>query len=112
MPETPPRGLRWAATGSARAVATVLAIVSLLTALYVGFRQQEYVTCVAGQQMADAVRTQAIARATDNERRAQYLLLSNIRPENAAGLKAAVLDAYDVTDRVRAANPPVPPGEC
>lgn len=107
-----PAGLRWADTRAARGVTTIIALIALAGAILLGVRQQVYISCVAEQQRADQVRTSAIARATDNERRAQRLLIENIKPENSAGLKAAVLDAYTVTDKARAANPPPEPGGC
>lgn len=108
----PPRGLRWADTRAARGVTTAVSLVALLAAIALGVRQQYYISCVADQQRAGQVRTAAIARATDNERRAQRLLIENIKPENSAGLRTAVLDAYDITDKARAANPPPEPGGC
>jgi hypothetical protein len=107
-----PAGLRWADTGAARSATTVVALLALAGAIVLGVRQQVYISCVADQQRADQVRTSAIARATDNERRAQRLLIENIKPENSAGLRAAVLDAYGITDKARAANPPPEPGVC
>ena len=93
-------------------IADMLSVIALLAAIVLGVRQQVYISCVADQQRADQVRTAAIARATDSERRAQRLLIENIKPENVSGLKSAVLDAYDITDRARAANPPPEPGVC
>lgn len=110
--QTPPRGLRWADTPAARSIATIISVVAILAAIGLGVRQQAYISCVAEHQKADAVRTAAISRATDNERRAQRLLIANIKPGDSSGLRAAVLDSYDATDRVRAANPPGPADGC
>lgn len=112
IPDEPPRGLRWVDSMPVRLIVALVAFLALAGSVWATARQQAYVNCVAGQQTAAAVRTAAIARATDNERRAQRLLIENVKPENVAGLRAAVLDAYDATDRVRSANPPPEPGGC
>lgn len=112
MSETPPHWLRWTATATARGVTTIVAIIALVAAVLLGVRQQIYISCVGEQGRAAAVRTAAIAAATDRERVAQRLLIQNVDPNNARELRAAVLDAYDATDRVRADNPPPPAGGC
>jgi hypothetical protein len=112
MSDTPPRWLSWTNTGTMRGITTVISIIAILAAVVLGVRQQLYISCVGEQGRAAAVRTAAIAAATDRERVAQRLLIQNADPTDAAALRAAVLDAYDVTDRVRAENPPPPPGGC
>jgi hypothetical protein len=93
-------------------VATLLAIVSFVLATYVTFRQTEYINCIADRQAVSDKRTAEIAKATDAERRAQRRLIANTTPADTLRLKAEALAAYDVTDQVRAAHPPFPPGRC
>lgn len=111
--DTPaPRWLRWADTSAARAATTMLAIVAIISAILLGVRQQEYISCVANQQQADSVRTAAIAKATDVERIAQRKLIAATPSSNHEALRQAVLRAYDQTDAARAANPAPPPATC
>lgn len=114
IPDTPPRGLRWTASAAARGVSTLLAILALTAAVYLGIRQQLYVSCLADRQRADAIRTEAISDATDAERRADRELLAGVRPGGPSGreLLAAALAARIHTDQVRAANPPIEPSHC
>ena len=112
MSAVPPRGLRWLDAPLTRQLTTFAALVALLAASYFGVRQQQYGRCVAEHQRADAIRTQAIAGATDSERKAQRRLLTEVTPSNAAALRAAVLQAYDLTDQIRATYPPVPSDGC
>lgn len=114
LPARPPRGLRWTDAGLTRALTTLLAILGLLLAIYVGYRQQVYINCVADQQRADQQRTAAIARATDDERIADRRLLSGPVPggPSAEQLKQGSIAARATTDAVRAENPPPPPGAC
>lgn len=103
-----PRGFRWADQPVGRAIVTVLAIVSLVLSLYVGYRYVGLIDCLRERAVADGVRTKAISDATDIERRADLALLSSPgRPGNVsrAELLAAAIDARQHTDRVRAANP-------
>jgi hypothetical protein len=110
--ETPPKALRWLDTDAARALTTALSIVALIGAILLGVRQQHYISCVADQQRIAAVRTLAIAKATDAERAAQRRLLVEINASNGPELRAEVLAAYDETDRVRAANRPPAAKRC
>jgi uncharacterized protein HemX len=107
MSPTAPRGLRWTEGGTVRAVANLVAFVALLGAVGIGFRQQAYVNCVADVQHANAVRTAVIAKATDTERALQRKLIAAHTAAEYVPLRDAVLAAYDETDRVRAANPPI-----
>lgn len=110
--DKPPKALQWLDTDAARAVTTALAIVAILGAILLGIRQQQYISCVADQQRMAAVRTTAIAKATDAERAAQRRLLVEINKTNGPELRAAVLAAYDETDRIRAANLPPAAHRC
>jgi hypothetical protein len=103
----PPPGLGWADTYSARAGAVVLAVLSLILSVYVGYRYVRLVDCLTGTDIADQRRTVAIADATDRERRADLALVTGPVPggPNAAALRAADIEARQQTDRVRAANP-------
>ena len=112
MNATPPAGLRWTDAGLTRGLTTVIAIIAMIATVGLGIRQQKYISCVADHQRADAVRTKAISQATDNERKAQRRLLTDITPSTAAALRAAVLQAYDLTDQVRATYPPGPSDGC
>ena len=96
-----------------RGILTVVGGVgALLAAGWSSFAQQSYAQCVGAHQRADAARTSAIAKATDEERRAQRALLANTDPNRNRELRAAILTAYDHTDAVRAANPPPSKQEC
>lgn len=113
MSPYPPRGLRWTDTGVVRTTANIVAFVALLTAVFAGIRQQVYVNCVADQQRAQAMRTSAIATATDAERRAQRALITAVGDERQVeAMRAAALAAYDATDAVRKAHPAPPPKHC
>lgn len=112
MSDTPPQWLAWTASTTTRGLTTLLAIVALVLAIVLGVRQQAYISCVGESQRADAVRTSAIAAATDRERAAQRELLAATDPADTAALRRAVLDAYDSTDRVRRDNPPAPVPSC
>lgn len=78
-----------------------MALVSLLVALYVSYRQYDLVNCLAERDAADRTRTSAIAAATDAERIADLRLLRDGTPE----ARAAAISARDNTDKVRAAHP-------
>jgi hypothetical protein len=109
MSDTPPPFLRWADTAGARATANILAVVALVAAILVGVRQQVYISCVADQQRAAAVRTAVLAVATDRERALERQLYGD--PDNVS-LRRSLLDATAATDRVRAGNPPPPVVSC
>lgn len=110
LAERPPKALAWLDAPATKASTTLLALVAILAAIFLGFEQQQYVSCIADQQRADQRRTSAIAAATDRERAAQRQLIS--AAGNGDGLRDAVLRAYDSTDQVRAENPPPPAGSC
>lgn len=114
IPERAPRGMRWTENEFTRSLTTILAVVAMVVAIYVGYRQQAYITCVADQQRADAVRTSAIARATDGERVADRRLLDGPVPggRTVEQLRQDSIAARAATDAVRAENPPPPPGNC
>lgn len=114
IPENPPRGLRWTTTATAKGITTLAAMIAIAVAIFVGARQQIYITCIAHQQQADAVRTQRIAVATDIERAADQRLLAGPVPggPSAEQLREDSRIARAHTDAVREANPPVPPGRC
>lgn len=108
--EPAPRGFRWADSPVGRSIVTVLAVVSLALSLYVGYRYVELIDCLQSHAAADAVRTRAIAEATDLERMADRDLLEGPDGPSAKGrtgaqLRRDALDARAHTDRVRAANP-------
>lgn len=114
-PQTPPpRGLRWADTPFARAATTGVAFIAIAASTLIGIRQQTYITCVANQQRASAERAVALATATDAERLADTAVVAGPRPggPTADELRAASVAARNVTDRVRAANPPAPARTC
>lgn len=100
----PPRGLRWTDAPAGRAIVTVLALVTLVLTLYLGFRYQRLVDCLRDNAAADARRTAALAVATDAERIADRQLL--IGGADPIELRKASLEARRVTDEVRASNPP------
>lgn len=108
LPRQPPRGLRWTATAAARGITTLLALATLAMAIFLGVRQQLYISCVGDQQRADAARTAAISAATDAERAADQRLLADPDAERVA----AALAARQHTDRVRAEHPAPPPRRC
>jgi hypothetical protein len=109
-----PRGFRWADQPVGRAIVTVLAILSLVLSLFVGYRYVGLIDCLQDRAVADGERTKRIADATDVERRADLALLMGVPDEvtdpaarRAAGkmLLAAAVEARRATDRVRAENP-------
>lgn len=104
----PPRGLGWTATWPARALATFLAVISLVVSLYVGYRYVALVDCLRAGAVADQRRTAAIADATDAERAADLALLAGPTPggPDGAELRRVDIAARQHTDAVRAANPP------
>jgi hypothetical protein len=81
--------------------AFALAVLSLIAALYIGFRYANLVECMAARSLADQERTAAIAPATDRERAADLKLLES--PSSAAREEA--LAARRATDKVRAEHP-------
>src|SRR5690349_13384202 len=102
-----PRGFRWADQPIGRAIVTVLAIVSLVLSLFVGYRYVGLIDCLRDRAVADGIRTKAISDATDQERRADLALLMGARPggPTRAELLAATIEARQHTDTVRRANP-------
>lgn len=114
IPDEPPRGLRWTATGTMRGVTTLVALIALAVAILVGVKQQLYINCVGRQQNRDAVRTEAISRATDAERAADRALIAGPTPggPTIAQLRAIDTAAREHTDAVRAEYPPPPTGQC
>jgi len=106
--ENPPAWLRWANTSGARATTTLIAIVALMTSVVLLARLQGYINCVADSQRQDSQRTAAIAVATDAERAADNALIEGPLPggPDAQQLRANSYAARQVTDRVRAQNPP------
>lgn len=105
-----PRGFRWADQPIGRAIMVVMAIISLGLSLFVGYQYVDLIDCLKDQARADAVRTKAIADATDQERAADLALITGPRPggPTAAELRAVSVEARKHTDRVRAANPAPP----
>jgi hypothetical protein len=79
----------------------VLAIAALLTSIYVGYRYVDLIGCLAEQGAASARRTASVAAATDAERVAELRMLQNPSAET----RAATITAYEVTAKIRAANP-------
>lgn len=110
----PPPGLAWAGTDAARLVAILLAVVSIVVSLYVGYRYVGLVDCLRATAAADQRRTAAIAEATDAERAADLTLLAGTVPggPNGAELRRVDIAAREHTDRVRAANPAPPAVPC
>lgn len=96
-----PRGFRWADAPVGRAAVTVLAVLSILLSLYVGYRYVGLIDCLNDRDLADQRRTSAVANVTDAERVAQRTAIATT--DEAARL--AWLAAIDETDRVRAAYP-------
>jgi hypothetical protein len=96
---TPPRGLRWLDAPLGRVIALGLAVVSIAVSLYVGSLYVGLIDCLREQAGADALRTSAIAEATDRERRADLALLAG------TGSRQQSIDARQFTDQVRAENP-------
>lgn len=113
MNAQPPKPLQWTESGWARSVATLAAYVALAGAILLGVRGQAYISCVGSQQQAAAVRTAAIAKATDAERAAQRRVLTAIGDHaQVDATRAAALAAYDATDTVRKAYPAPPVKRC
>lgn len=114
IPDTPPRFLRWADTPTARSAGTLVALVALIAALLLGLRQQAFVSCVAEEQAKDAERTRILGTATDAERAADRELIAGpaATGKSIDDLRAASAAARDLTDQVRAANPPPPLRRC
>jgi hypothetical protein len=116
-----PKGFRWADQPWARALVSVLAIISLGLSLVVGYQYVDLIDCLQDRAQSDAVRTKAIADATDRERAADRDLLAGPgtgtveeRRRGAAKLRERAIAARAETDRVRAANPapPASSAEC
>lgn len=106
MSPAPPRWLAWTDAGAAKAIATLAAYVALAGAILLGARGQAYITCVGNAQRDQAIRTAAIAQATDAERAAQRALVTSVgSPAGIEASRAAALQAYDHTDAVRRAYP-------
>ena len=61
------------------------------------------VSCLSERDLADQRRTAAIARATDQERRADLALIKG--QGDPAALRAAALAAREHTDEVRRTHP-------
>jgi hypothetical protein len=103
-----PRGFRWAERPTGRAILVVLIVISLGLSIYASARYVTLVNCLQEHATADAVRTAAIARATDVERETDRALLIGVVPGGPAGaeLRRQALAARAATDAVRAANPP------
>lgn len=112
LSDRPPRWLRWFDSDAARAVTTMVAMVALVGCLIVGLRQQSYINCVAEEQAKSAERARALATATDAERAADRDLIAGVPGDTPEQLRAAAVAAREVTDRVRAANPPPPLRQC
>lgn len=102
-----PRGFRWADQPIGRAIVTVLAILSLVLSLVVGYQYVGLINCLQARAVADGERTKRIADATDVERRADLALLMGVKPggPSRAELLAAAVQARQHTDAVRAQNP-------
>lgn len=103
-----PRGFRWTDTPAARAVLAVLIVLSLGLSIYASTRYVGLVNCLQTHAARDAIRTKAIADATDVERRADLALIDGGPATEQE--RAAAVEARRNTDRVRAANP-APNGE-
>ncbi len=86
----------------------LLAIASMVVSIYVGYRYVRLIDCLAARDEASAVRTAAIAEATDLERAADLALLRTPGP----AARAFAVEAREATDRVRAANPAPREGAC
>lgn len=82
-------------------IALVMAVISLLVAFFVAYRQYDLVNCLAERDAEVRIRTSAIANATDSERIADLALLRNSTPET----RQAAIAARANTDLVRAAHP-------
>ena len=82
-------------------VALIMAVVSLLVALFVTYRQYALVGCLAERDAEVRARTSAIATATDAERIADLRLLRDGTP----AARATAIAARENTDKVRAAHP-------
>lgn len=108
-----PRGFRWADQPIGRAIMVIMAIISLGLSLFVGYQYVGLIDCLKDQARADAVRTKAIADATDRERAADLALIAGPRPNgsDAGELRAESVAARKHTDEVRAANPAPPVGQ-
>lgn len=103
-PNTPaPPGLRWLAGSFGRVLVALLAVASLVTSMYVGYRYTGLVNCLQERDLADQRRTAAIAAATDRERQADLALIRG-QGDNAE-LRRAALTAREATDRTRAEHP-------
>lgn len=82
-------------------VALALAMLSLIMAMYVTYRQYDLTNCLAKRDAEARTRTSAIAVATDAERIADLHLLRVGTPE----ARAEAIAARGITDRVRAEHP-------
>lgn len=82
-------------------IALGMAVLSLLVAFYVAYRQYDLVNCLADRDAQVRTRTNAIAAATDAERIADLALLRDDNPDT----RAAAIAARGATDKVRAQNP-------
>lgn len=104
MSEVPPRGLRWTITPYGRALTIMIAVVSLVVSMYVGYRYVGLVDCLRDSSLADKQRTAAISAATDAERAADLALIEGSAADGRQ-LRENSVAARKNTDRVRAANP-------
>lgn len=93
--------------------AYVLIAIAFAVIFYVnGLRkddQDRLVSCLYGQQVASALRTSALADATDRERAADLAL---IRGPASDQLRERAIAAREHTDRVRAEYPAPPVNPC
>lgn len=105
-----PPGLRWAASPTGRAIATVLAVLSLIVSLYVGYRYLGLVDCLRMAAAADSERTHALAPVTDAERAAERELLKPGGPHKAE--LDEVVRAREAVDEVRRRYPAPEPSAC
>lgn len=114
IPDSAPRGLGWLDTRTTKALTTGLSIIAILLSGFLLFRLQAYIDCVAEAQSLAGERTRAIAAATDAERVADAALVAGPRPggPDAAELRRQDVAARNLTDRVRAMNPPPSAARC
>jgi hypothetical protein len=105
------RAYAWLDTRSATRVLQIVAVVSLLVSVVVGFRQYELTNCVAHYNEVNNVSQRARAEAADTDRQAQDTLFRQIAddPQHAFDKLRAYNASRAAADAQRSSNPIPPP---